>query len=120
MIPEIFGKKNNFIKAENTKNHDLIKFLNEGEIKVSTKFTYPELTSKGTKHPKAGQFREEMHFEIEFSGKTWNMRLNSNSYKNLSEKWGVDTKEWIGKKASITLMPMMNGDGKWMMLNPED
>ena len=106
----MFKDSKPYIKADELKNGDLIKFTDEGIEVQSTKFFYPELTMAGKPHPRAGEPKVQFEIGIELSdGTPKKLTLNSTSYKALSGKWGHETLNWIDKAAKVSLIPLPTG-----------
>lgn len=85
--------QSSFVKiGEDVKNEDLIKFLTEGEEKMSEKFKKENvvigvLTRNGQKL----------------------LTLNNSSKKNMMSAYGDDTEDWIGKEARVNIVRQMVG-----------
>jgi hypothetical protein len=119
MIVDIFNS-NKFLKADDCKTGDLIKILTEGAKTKSKTYKYPELTQKGTPHPKAGEFKDQFEVKVSIgSGEERTLTMNATSYRALAGKWGEDTLNWVGKLAVVTIAPLPTGK-KAIILTPED
>lgn len=109
MKPTIFGSGKNYLKSTEVQTGDYIVFMTEGEETESTKYTYPELTMTNTPHPLAGKPKKQFEIEVDYKGETKTLTMNKTSFKTLAQVWGYDTKEWVNKKAKITIAPTPNG-----------
>jgi hypothetical protein len=58
----------------------------EGEWTESTKYKYED-----------GTPRKQFVIEVMYAGEAKSLNLNSTNRSNLTNDWGNDTKEWIGK-----------------------
>lgn len=94
--------ENNRLKAADVKNGDLVKILTEGGW-VKDQFKDQEPTNAFV-------------VSVDYKGVTKDLKLTKASRENLKEAFGAETKEWVGKSASITLVPMEKG--KSIMLTP--
>jgi hypothetical protein len=99
-----------YLKSTEVNTGDLIKFTDEGEETLSTKFVYPPTTMRGTPHPFAGKPKPQFEIGIETAdGTPKRMTLNKTSFQALSAKWGYDTLNWIDKVAKITKQKLPSG-----------
>jgi hypothetical protein len=78
-----------FLKAENVKQNDLITFLDEGEEK--------EMNGK-----------KFLNFSVECNGEEKIYSPNKTALVAVSEAWGTDTCNYVGKKAKIMLVKVRN------------
>ena len=91
----ILGAK--YVKASECSTGDIVKFLTEGKITESTKYTYQD-----------GNPQRQYQFEVEMmDGTSKIINLNKASRDNLSTAWGNDTSTWIGRKAEMTITDCM-------------
>ena len=110
MKTNLFGNGKKYLKAEEVKTGDLIKFIDEGKETVSTKFTYPEFTLAGKPHPFAGQFKKQFEITVSLgNGEERIFTMNKTSFSNVANKLGYETSDWIGKIATVTIAPTPNG-----------
>lgn len=86
------GKKN-YLKVEEVKSGDIVKFINEGKWVESNKFKYDDGTPK-----------KQLLFLVEFKGAEKDLSINTTSKNALIRGWGEDTEKWIGKEAKIDLV----------------
>lgn len=121
MLTSVFGGGNKkYLKADDVKTGDLIKFTNEGKETLSTKYTYPEVTMSGKPHPMAGQFKKQFEIEVSLgNGEGRTLTLNKTSYTAVGDKLGYETSAWVGQIAKITIAPTPNGK-KAIYLTIED
>jgi len=102
------GKK--YLKIDEVKTGDLIKFIDEGEEVESTKYFYPEVTLTGAPHPLAGKPRKQFEIGITLAnGEKRTLTINKTSYTAIGDKIGYDTKDWINKIATVSIAPTPNG-----------
>lgn|SRR3990167_334983 len=82
-----------FVKAEDYKTGDTLKFINEGEWVESKTFKYED-----------GQPKQQLQFLVEDSqGVQKTLNVNKTNREALIKGWGIDTKKWVGKMAEITI-----------------
>lgn len=93
-------------KAEDVKNGQTIKILTTAEW-IQDNYPQPDGTTKPVKSLVAS---------TEMGGVKKDLRITKASRENLKEAWGPDTSVWVGKEATITLVPTEKG--KSIMLNP--
>ena len=121
MKTNVFGEGNKkYLKADEVKSGDLLKFLTEGEETVSTKYAYPEMTMAGTPHPLAGQMKKQFEIKVSLgNGEERTLTLNKTSYTAVGDKLGYETSNWVGHIAVVTVAPTPNGK-KAIYLSIED
>jgi len=96
-----------FLKVEDVKAGDLIKIKSEGD-KVESKF----------KDEETGEVKYQINFDVELSdGRNKVMSINKTSLKNLGDKYGYESKDWIGKLAKVNIGVMPNAK-KFIILEP--
>jgi hypothetical protein len=88
------GRKN-FIKADEVSNNDRLEILSEGEWIESKKFTYED-----------GKPKQQFIIKVGHGGVERDMSLNATNRTNLIQSWGKDTKNWIGKFATVEIVKM--------------
>lgn len=101
------GNGAGFLTAKNAENNTLIKMLDEGVWKDSTKYKYDD-----------GTAQKECIFSVEYKKEKKCLRVNKASRVALMEAWGDESKSWIGKEAWIRIMPTPKGDYKMIVLDP--
>ena len=113
--PGIYGGQ--FVKAGTDVDTDsLLEFIDEGKEVASDRFHYPAMTVTGKPHPKAGEPLIQFQIGVKLQdGKEKILNLNKTSYKALAEVWGIDTVNWIGKVARVSVVPLPTG-GKMISL----
>ena len=89
----ILNSTKTYLKADDVKTGDVIKINNEGVWMESTKYKYDD-----------GSPRKNFTIEVIYAGEPRSLTLNSTNRSNLTNSWGNDTKEWVGKTASIELI----------------
>jgi len=109
MKPSCYGTGKKYLKAEDVQTGDYIVLEDEGQETESTKYFYPETTMAGTPHPLAGKPKRQFEISIDYKGESKTLTMNKTSFKSLAQVWGYETKEWIGRKAKITIAPTPNG-----------
>ena len=87
-----------YLKPEHVTDGDTITFTDAGEIKDK------EFEEKGEK-----TIRRKLEIGVTFRGEAKTYSPNANSVKLLSAAWGTNTEAWIGKTATLTVVPMNNG-----------
>lgn len=86
----------NYLKSENIKQGDLIKFLDEGALVPSAKYTYND-----------GTPRKDFLLKVEHDGQECDMRLNATNKKILIKAFGDETSAWVGKTAKVNTADIM-------------
>lgn len=86
----------NYLKTTDANSGDKITFKDEGEWIESTRWKYDD-----------GNPRVDFVIKVDFNGDEKSLRLNKGNREILTEAFGNDTKEWIGKTASITKEKVM-------------
>ncbi len=87
-----------YLKVEDVKQGDLIKIKSEGD-KVESKYKDED-----------GDVRYNYNFDVELAdGTTKVLSINKTSLKNLGDKWGYESSEWIGKLARVNIGTMPTG-----------
>jgi len=100
----------NFIKGEDVKHGDSVKFLDEGEWSENQKYKYPD-----------GNPRWDFICKVDHNGDEKKMRINATNKKALIAAWGDETKDWIGKTAKMTLeTALVAGERRKMILLEPD
>lgn len=100
-------KGGNFIKGENARDGEIVKFLDEGEIQTSDTFKY-----------KDGNPVKSLVFKVVYKGEEKQMKVTMQSKVALIDAWGDETKLWIGKMATIFVFPTPDGQKKTIVLKP--
>ena len=95
-----------WLSAKNCQDGDIITFLNEGEWKESTKFTYDD-----------GNPVRQLVFKVDHNGEEKQLSIIKPSRLALIEAYGDDTVEWVGKKCKVNLALNTKG-GKSIILTP--
>ena len=95
-----------WLSAKNCKTGDVVKILNEGEWKESTKFTYDN-----------GDPVKQLVFKVLHNDEEKQLSLIKPSRTALIDAFGDDTIEWVGKKAKIDLALNTQG-GRSIILTP--
>lgn len=91
----ILESKKNFLKVDEVKTGDVVKFVNEGEWIASRKFTNDDGTPK-----------QQFVIKIECGEAERDMSLNSTNRNNLIAVYGKDTALWVGQTATIEIVKM--------------
>lgn len=101
-----------FLKASECKTNDVIQIADGGVKRESTKWKYT-VKETGEEKPKM-----EYIFQVKMAnGDMKTLTMNKVSRDALKAKWGEDTDKWVGKNASIFIMPTPNGK-QMIVLNP--
>lgn len=95
-----------WLSAKNCKEGETVKFLDEGEWRDSTRFTYDD-----------GNSVRQLIFKVEHNGEEKQLTVIKPSRQVLIEAWGNDTIEWVNKVAEIELALNTQG-GKSIILKP--
>ena len=82
----------NWLSAKNCEEGDVVTFLNEGEWRESTKFTYDD-----------GNPVKQLVFNVKHKDEEKRLTLIKPSRTAMIEAFGNDTVEWVGKQAKISL-----------------
>jgi hypothetical protein len=105
----ILNSKRNYLKVEDVKAGDVVEINSEGEWTESTKYKYED-----------GTPRKQFAIEVIYAKEPRTLTLNSTNRSNLTNVWGNDTANWVGKKASVEIIKVSVA-GKLMnsiLLNP--
>jgi hypothetical protein len=97
-----------FLSAKNVKNGDVLTFKDEGVL-VLGKFIHAETFSNGKPNPKAGTPREELRFNVSVNGEDYIFTCGKTNQEIMKEAFGWETKEWVGKKATIAVIKVNVG-----------
>ncbi len=92
------SKLSKFIKAENCKDGDVLTFLDAGVI-----------VDKTFKKDGRDETKPVLEITVKFKGETKTYSPNGTTVKLLSGAWGTATEKWIGKSATVTILPANNG-----------
>lgn len=93
------SKLSKYLKPDIVKDGDVIKFLDAGTI-TDKEFK----NSEGEK-----ELKPTLEISVDFKGEKKTYSPNKTTVKLLSEEWGTATEEWVGKSATITVLPSNNG-----------
>ena len=85
-----------FISAKTMQGGEIITIKNEGGWVVNQKFTYPD-----------GTPRNDFQMAVDVAGEERILNVNKTNRDALSKAWGEETKDWIGKQATIRLIDCM-------------
>lgn len=95
-----------FFKTEEFKTGDTVKIVGEAQ-KVESRFEYS--AEAVAKNPSlAGKKKQQVQVEVEFGDAKKYISLNNTSVKNISDAWGTESKDWIGKELVADKMKMPN------------
>lgn len=84
-----------YLTNEDVKTGDFVKFLDEGEM-VDKEFQ--------------GKAKTALEISVELpNGKFKTASLNATSHNNMIERYGDDTKNWIGKEGRIEIIRQIVG-----------
>ena len=96
-----------YLKAKDVKNGEVIKFLDEGRWEASDKFKY-----------ESGDPVQNCIFKVEYQGDEKQYRINKASRVAMIEAFGDESKDWVGKQATMMVIPTPNGNDKMIVLQP--
>lgn len=96
----------NYLKAANVKDGEVVMFLDEGRVETSDKYTYDD-----------GNPQKYFVMTVDYKGEKKNIKITASSKSSLIEAWGDETQNWIGKKATILVIPVQNNN-KSILLKP--
>lgn len=91
-----------FLSAKTCQTGDILTFKNAGEY-VDGKFLNPPTFADGKPNPLAGQPKKELRFEVSVNGVDMIFTANKTNQVILSEAFGRNTDDWVGKKCGITV-----------------
>lgn len=100
-IPKGDSGNSKFYNAKTAKTGDTIVFKSDARTK--------EAVFDGVK-------KTLCEFDIEVKGKKMIYTINKTSFNAMEEAFG-DTKNWVGKKASVFVAPTPKGDNKMILLD---
>ncbi len=92
------SKLSKYLKPENAKDGDIITFLDAGII-----------TEKTFKKEGRDETKPCLEITVKFKGETKTYSPNGTSVKLLSAAWGTATEKWVGKTATLVILPANNG-----------
>lgn len=87
-----------FLSTKNAVEGSLVKFLNEGEWVENTKFL-----------DNAGRPVNQFNIQVDYRGEKMQVKVTAASRDELASAWGYETKNWIGKIATVSLVPTPTG-----------
>jgi len=96
-----------YLKADQAKKGAVIEILSSGEMVKSDKYTYPD-----------GNPKVDFIVDVMYEGAKKKLRMNKASKVAMVEAFGDQTDAWVGKKASLIVMPTPQGDKKMIVLDP--
>lgn len=100
------SKLSRYLKAENVKDGDVITFVDAGVI--------VEKTFKKDEPPKPA-----LEITVKFRGENKTYSPNGTTVKLLNAAWGTATEKWVGKSATLHVLP--SNSGKDMIIaKPKD
>jgi len=100
---EFTGK---FLKADEVKKGATITIIDPGKEQES-RFTYAD-----------GSPKTDYIFTVKYGEEEKSLRMNMTSLRAMSEAFGRETLDWVGKKAKLFVMPTPNGEHKMIVLDP--
>lgn len=86
-----------FLTAKTVKTGDVVTIKDEG-VWENSKFLKDD-----------GSPSKQFTVNVDFKGEEKRMKLTKASRDSFFEKYGDETKEWVGKQGQITLIPSPNG-----------
>lgn len=101
------SKGGNFLNGKNAKDGETVKFLDEGEIIPSERYKYDD-----------GSPQKNLIFKVEYKGEEKQVKITKQSKVALMDTWGEETKNWVGKSATIFVFPTPDGSNKTIVLKP--
>jgi len=96
-----------YLRPSEAKKGAVVEFLDEGVIEISDKYTYED-----------GSPKKSVVFNVRYEGNEVKLRLNKASRVSMIGAFGNESKDWIGKKAKLIIVPTPNGDNKMILLEP--
>lgn len=96
-MPDI-SRLSKYLKPEACKDGDIITFLDAGEIRKR------EFTQNGEK-----EIKDVFEVRVSVNGNEKLYSPNQTTIKLLSKSFGVETENWAGRTARITILPSSNG-----------
>lgn len=106
----IINSYSKFMKVEEAKSGDVVTVLNAGEIRDNERFKHK--LPDGTEIPK-----KDYIFKVKHQGTEKQLTMNKMSRDNMAKAFTSDTKEWVGKEATVELCLFSNGK-KGIVLTP--
>lgn len=97
-----------YLKAKDVRDGEKVTFLDEGCIETSDKYKYEN----------SGEPVKSLIFKVDYKTEQKKIKVVSQSKGSLIEAWGDETKNWIGKTATIFVFPAPNGKDKMIVLKP--
>ena len=93
---------NSILRAKEVADGQIVVFLNEGEWR---EFKFKD-------QPVSNGFV----MQVEYKGEEKEIKVTKGSFESIMPVYGPDTKEWIGKKAKIMVIPTQKGNS--ILLKP--
>lgn len=103
----MLSKANEYLTSKMVKTGEIIKFLDEGQWVENTKYLKPD-----------GSPSNSFMMGCEYKGEKKQVKITVNSRESIAPVWGYDTKSWIGKNVSITVVPVPQGGKFSIWLQP--
>lgn len=99
-----------YLKTAEAKDGEVVEFLNEGEWIENSRYTYPD-----------GNPRMDFVCQVRHNNEEKKMRVNKTNRDVLVAAWGIETKDWVNKKAKIELETALIAGKrqKMILLHPE-
>ena len=88
MIVDFSG---DYLSGKNVTPGEIVEILNEGEYEMRDDQQHP------------GQQKQVLNLKVKYKGKDKIYTPNQTSGQSFEKAWGVESKNWIGKKFTITL-----------------
>ena len=100
-----------YLKTAEVNTGEFLEFLSEGEWIENTRYKYPD-----------GNPRVDFIVKIKHNEEEKSFRVNKTNRDILIQAWGVETQDWVGKKAKIEIETVLAGGKrmKTILLHPEN
>lgn len=96
-----------FLKGKDVKKGATVEILDEGRWENSKKFTYED-----------GTPQKQCIFSVKYEGEEKQLKLNKASRVAMIDAFGDETRNWVGKRAKLIIMPTPSGNDKMIVLDP--
>lgn len=97
-MPPDTSKLSKYLRVDGVKDGDVIEFVDAGKIYDKT------FERNGEK-----EIRPILEITVKIRGEQKTYSPNGTTLKMLNKEWGTATEKWVGKKASLTILPASNG-----------
>lgn len=99
------GELESYLNERTTREGDIWQIITEGEIVE-------------IKDRVSGKVKKALNISVESGNRKLTYTPGKNATKEMQKKWGMDTKDWVGKKFQIKLVLMQIGANEQNVIKP--